>query len=125
MTPTIENFSKRIVYLTLLSLIALVSTAVAQQIPQSQDQSKDVLRINTELVQTGVAVFDKQGKFVEGLKPEQFDIKVDGTPVQASLFERVVAGTAKEEKQVAGAVGSNTPKQAVPAGAPCRGRTIL
>src|ERR1043165_248066 len=125
MTPTIKNFSKRIVYLTLLALIALVSTAVAQQTPQSQDQSKDVLRINTELVQTGVAVFDKQGKFVEGLKPEQFDIKVDGKPVQISFFDRVVAGTAKEEKQVAGAVGSNTAKQAIPVGASYRGRTII
>ena len=48
------------------SLFAFVSTSIAQQ--NQQDQADDVLRINTELVQTGVTVFDKQGHFVEGLK---------------------------------------------------------
>jgi VWFA-related protein len=124
MTPTIKIFSKRIVYLALLTLIALVSPSVAQQNPPD-NQADNVLRINTELVQTGVTVFDKQGKFVEGLKPEQFDIKVDGKPVQVSFFDRVVAGSAKEEKQVAGAVGSNAARQAIPAGASYRGRTII
>jgi VWFA-related protein len=116
-------FSKRIACAALLILCAFVSTSIAQQ--NQQDQADDVLRINTELVQTGVTVFDKQGKFVGGLKPEQFEIKVDGKPVRVSFFERVIAGTVNEEKQVAGALGNSATKPAIPAGASYRGRSII
>ncbi|HEX3559328.1 MAG TPA: VWA domain-containing protein [Pyrinomonadaceae bacterium] len=56
-----------------------------------QQKPDDVVRVETELVQTDVSVFDKSGKFVDGLKPEQFEIKVDGRAVPVAFFERVVA----------------------------------
>ncbi|PYS77321.1 MAG: hypothetical protein DMF66_10315, partial [Acidobacteria bacterium] len=43
-----------------------------------QKPAEDVVRVETELVQTDVMVFDKQGKFVEGLGREQFEVHVDG-----------------------------------------------
>src|SRR3954467_14309863 len=53
----------------------------------------DVIRVNTELVQTDVMVFDKEGRFVDGLKPEQFSLKIDNKPTPISFFERVTGGT--------------------------------
>lgn len=127
MPPPIKIFSCHVIYLALLTLCALVSTSVAQQNPPD-NQADDVLRVNTELVQTGVTVFDKQDKFVEGLKPEQFEIKVDGKPVQVSFFERVVAGTANEERLIAaaGKAANSSPASATaPDATRVRGRTII
>lgn len=71
--------------------------------PEQQEQNEDVIRISTDLVQTGVSVFDRQGRFVEGLKKEDFEVKVDGKLVEVGFFERVAAGTTVEEAQLAGA----------------------
>jgi VWFA-related protein len=72
-----------------------------QNKPSPQDE--DVLRIKTELVQTDVTVFDKQGRFVEGLRPEQFELSLDGKPQPVSFFERVATGSAREAAQVSAA----------------------
>ena len=74
--------------------------------PQGQGKS-DVLRVFTELVQTDVMVFDKQGRFVEGLKKEDFELRIDGKPKPVEFFERITAGTANEELQLASARGSS------------------
>ncbi len=76
MSPSISR-PVRIVYAVLVSL-TLIASVFAQQ--PTGDQS-EVIRISTELVQAGVVVLDKQGRFVEGLKPEQFLLRVDGKPV--------------------------------------------
>jgi VWFA-related protein len=55
-----------------------------------------VLRINTELVQTDVMVFDKKGSFVSGLKPEQFELTVEGKPQPITFFEQVRTGSSRE-----------------------------
>src|SRR5688572_32898078 len=78
-----------------LTIFLIITAAFAQEQRPSAD---DVIRITTELVQTGVVVVDKQGRFVDGLKPEEFVLKVDGKTVTPSFFERVVAGTVREEK---------------------------
>ncbi len=79
---------------TCLLLLIVGQAALGQQEkPQSTDE---VVRINTELVQTGVAVFDKQGQFVDGLKKEDFELRVDGRLVPISFFENIVAGTQRE-----------------------------
>ena len=70
---------------TCLLLLIFFGVALGQQ--------DDVVRINTELVQTGVAVFDKQGQFVDGLKKEDFELRVEGRVVPISFFENIVAGT--------------------------------
>lgn len=79
----------------------------AQPTPTPQgaaDAGQDeVIQVTTELVQTGVAVFDKSGKFVEGLRREQFEVLVDGKPRPVDFLERVIAGTRRERSQVAAA----------------------
>src|SRR5215208_5677274 len=60
---------------------------------EPQEQADDIVRITTELVQTDVSVFDKQGRFIDGLKKEDFELKIDGKPVAVNFFERVAAGT--------------------------------
>jgi VWFA-related protein len=81
------------------------SLAFAQEQGPSR-QGPDVIRVNTSLVQTDVMVFDKQGGFVDGLKREQFALKVDGKPRDISFFERIVAGSRNEEAQLAAARGN-------------------
>jgi VWFA-related protein len=87
----------RVLFLTIifLSLPAALSRA------QSSEQTDDVVRIKTELVQTDVMVFDKQGRFVEGLLPNQFELSLDGKPQTVSFFERVTAGSSTEAAQLA------------------------
>src|ERR1044071_4693924 len=80
--------------------------------PITQQQADDeVLRISTDLVQTGVSVFDKHGKFVEGLKKEDFELKVDGSPVDVGFFERIAAGSVREETQMAASRGDSRPTE--------------
>jgi VWFA-related protein len=99
--------------------------------PEQQEQDEDVIRISTDLVQTGVAVFDRQGRFVEGLKKEDFELKVDGKPVEVGFFERVVAGAVVEEARLAAASGNSgakvlgAAKETIVATAPDRGRVVV
>lgn len=81
---------------------ASVISATAQQ---PQNQNPDVIRVNTSIVQTDVMVFDKQGKFVDQLKREQFVLKVDGKPREIAFFELIKAGSSNEEAQLAAARG--------------------
>ena len=102
---------------------AFCAGAISATAQQPQNQNPDVIRVTTSLVQTDVMVFDKQGKFVDDLKREQFVLKVDGKARDISFFEIVKAGTPNEEAQLAAArgVASN-------AGAPApldRGRVVF
>jgi VWFA-related protein len=63
---------------------------------QTQDQA-DVIKVFTELVQTDVMVVDKNGHFVNGLKREDFEIKIDGKVRELQSADRVVAGTGREQ----------------------------
>jgi VWFA-related protein len=92
----------------------------------AQDQS-DVLRVFTEIVQTDVMVFDKQGRFVNGLKSSDFELRIDGKPKPVEFFEKVTAGSINEERQIAaarGAARTNTAGAAAPAPLD-RGRPIF
>src|SRR5258706_4530048 len=63
------------------------------------------MRVKTELVQTDVTVVDKRGRFVEGLKPEQFELRIDAKPQTLAFFEQVTTGSADEERQLGVARG--------------------
>ena len=77
-----------------------------QPAPQKQpDESVDVLRVETELVQTAVSVVDKKAQFVEGLRPDQFEMRIDGKAQSISFVEQVEMGTARERQQLAAARG--------------------
>ena len=53
----------------------------------SKSLDDDVIKIKTDLIQTGVTVFDKKGRFVKDLRLEDFDLEVNGKPVSVSFFE--------------------------------------
>ena len=93
-----------------LSLALLLACAPAsraqtpqQQPPQRPAQDDDVERVTSELVQTDVTVHDKEGRFVDNLTAEQFELRVDGKPQSIAFFERVVAGSPEEPAQLAAA----------------------
>ena len=105
-----------------ITFIAVCSAAVFPT--SAQQKPDDVVRVNTELVQTDFMVFDKQGNFVDGLKRDQFVLKVEGKPRPISFFDRLAAGSRSEEAQLAAARGSS----ANGAGRPVpldRGRTVM
>jgi VWFA-related protein len=98
----------RLALVPLLAALCLPAPAQQQPAQTTTPPAKDdeeVVRISTDLVQTDVMVFDKEGKFIDGLKPEQFELKVDGRPQQVAFFERVEAGTVDEDAQIAAARG--------------------
>ncbi len=66
---------------------------------QSQEPSDDVVRVRTDLVQTSVAVFDKHGKFINNLRAEDFELRIDGKPYPVLFFDRVVNGVAADLPQ--------------------------
>ncbi|HEX6045570.1 MAG TPA: VWA domain-containing protein [Pyrinomonadaceae bacterium] len=89
-----------------LCLLASPATVQAQQTPPPQ-QSDEVVRTYTELVQTDVMVFDKQGKFVNNLTRDNFELRIDGKPRAIQSFELITAGS-DEESQLAAARGATT-----------------
>jgi VWFA-related protein len=121
----------RLLFSTLLCLVLSAASAHAQQPqnnPASSQEADDILRIRTELVQTDVLVLDKQGRFVDNLARDQFELKVDGKPQAISFFERVRTGTVDEEAQLAAARGlaSASATKGAPVVHPVdRGRTIF
>jgi VWFA-related protein len=82
--------------------LGLQTYAQIQTPPKSSD---DVVRVNAELVQTDAMVFDKQGNFIDGLKRDQFVLKVDGKPRDLQFFDRISSGSRNEDAQLAAARG--------------------
>jgi VWFA-related protein len=111
----------------LVSLLAPSSAANGQTQSASPQDATAVFRVNTELVQTDVMVFDKSGRFVDGLRPEDFELRIDGKVKPVSFFERIAAGTANETAQLTAARSAVSPGRGSPAApAPLdRGRTIF
>jgi len=98
-------------------LVAMCCTVVSAQDP-------DVVRTNTELVQSRITVLDKKGHFVEGLTREQFSLLVDGKPRPVAFFERVAAGSPRE-RELATLTDPTNPTQPVAAAPRVPGRTIV
>ncbi|HXC72613.1 MAG TPA: VWA domain-containing protein [Pyrinomonadaceae bacterium] len=102
--PARRNSLRPARFLPLLLLVTACS-AVSAQTQQKPDD--DVVRVYTELVQTDVMVFDKQGHFVNGLKKENFELRIDGKPRPIESFELIAAGS-NEESQLAAARGATS-----------------
>ena len=94
--------SLRTLFLVLGCLILLAPKTSGQKQTQTAP-ADDVVLVKTELVQTDVTVVDKRGRFVDGLKREQFELRVDNKSQPLAFFEQVAAGSAAEEKQLAAA----------------------
>ena len=85
---------------------AAAAAQTSQPTPPVKTQD-EVVRVYTELVQTDVMVFDKQGHFVNGLTKENFELRIDGKPRPIEGFEMIAAGS-NEESQLAAARGAST-----------------
>jgi VWFA-related protein len=116
-------------FLTVCSVLLIdVSLVIAQTVQPTTapEPQEDVLRVNTELVQTDVMVFDKQGKFVDGLRKQDFELSIDGKPREISFFDRVAAGSRNEDAQLAAARGQAPKDSTSGAVVPFdRGRTVF
>lgn len=112
--------------LTLICLMALSLNTLGQTVSRPQDQA-EVVRVFTELVQTDVMVFDKQGRFADGLRREDFELRIDGKVKPIEFFERVTVGSINEETQLSAARGTLSSNKTSPLGAvPLdRGRTVF
>ncbi|HEY7216592.1 MAG TPA: VWA domain-containing protein [Thermoanaerobaculia bacterium] len=78
-----------------MSLFAALSPAAAQQ-PPAEQQPSGVFgeQIEVRVVNVEVVVTDKQGNRVQGLKPGDFRLKVDGKAVPVEYFNEVRGGQA-------------------------------
>ncbi len=124
-------FLKRL--LVLICLLGAGTTALAQTTPTptptpTPRPTDEVIRTFTELVQTDVMVFDKQGNFVRDLTRDNFELRIDGKVKTLQSFELITAG-GNEEAQLAAARGnssvtrgSTVDNRAVPLD---RGRTVF
>ena len=74
-------------------VVAFGATVLCQNPTPAPQQADDVVRINTDLVQTDVMVFDRHGRFVDGLRPDQFTLTLDGVKRSVSLISRVTSGS--------------------------------
>src|SRR6185369_11146249 len=80
-------------------LTQLTAGNFSTQAQQPQKPADDgVLRVKTELVQTAVTVVDKDGRFVNGLSRDQFELVVDGKPRPINFFEQVTSGSPREQQ---------------------------
>ena len=111
--------------LIVLCLGGLTSDLQAQTQKPPSPPPDDVIRINTELVQTDVMVFDKKGHFVDGLQREQFELNVEGKPQPISSFEQVRAGSLKYSARLTTNGNAVTPSSEKAAINESRGRTIV
>jgi VWFA-related protein len=80
----------------------LCVSSAAQQPSPTPTPEPDVIRVQTDLVQTDVMVFDKAKTFVGGLKSDQLELSIDGKPQQVSFFEQVKIGSSREAQMHVG-----------------------
>lgn len=103
----------------LFPAVALNQSAPAK--PQSQSPADDVIRVNTELVQTDVTVIDKKGRLVNQLTANDFELIVEGKPQEIAFFERVAWSRVNNEPTAPDSAASETSLAAAAA----RVRTVL
>lgn len=95
--------------------------------PDPSGDAQDVIKFDTSLVQTDVMVFDKNGKFVDGLKPEQFQLKIDKTQREISFFELIRSGglSTKREEVKGEAPKSSEPNPVSPPKTDAQRRAVI
>ena len=84
----LDRFSFGLIALAFISAHVSVAQVSAAQTPsaQAQDPPPSVIRSEVVLVTLDVSVLDKKGRFVPGLKAENFRIREDGAPQALRTF---------------------------------------
>ena len=94
-----SSVKRSLLFITLLLFPTIVFSQTKpeqQPSPPPRGEAEDVIKFETSLVQTDVMVFDKDGRFVNGLKPEQFQLKINNSPREISFFEAFRSGALPE-----------------------------
>jgi len=87
---TLDDNQLRLLKAAIL-LLLFASQGLAQLKPsqgQISQQTDDIVRVTTELVQAGVTVLDKEGELVNGLQREQFELYIDGKPATNPVLRK-------------------------------------
>ncbi len=84
---------------TATCLFLLPAAVFSQTKPEPSGDTQDVIKFETSLVQTDVMVFDKNGRFVDGLRPEQFQLKINNTRREISFFETIRSGGLSSQRE--------------------------
>ena len=105
--------------LSTAACLLLFPTVVFSQTKPAEPSSdaQDVIKFETSLVQTDVMVFDKNGKFVDGLKPEQFQLKINNASREVSFFEAIRSGGFATQRQEPNASAQPNPVNSLKADA--------
>src|SRR4029079_18306572 len=75
------------------SLALSLATFAQNSRPAKPSPSPDeVIRVETNLAQTDVIVVDKKGQVVSGLKPSEFELRVDEKIQPITSFDEVIGG---------------------------------
>jgi len=70
----------------LLALAAAVPLAAQQTDALAGEESRPLFRVEVDLVVLNVAVTDRRGRYIEGLKPSDFRVTEDGIEQQLATF---------------------------------------
>lgn len=108
-----------IIHANVLAQVAQPSSVLPRNEARQQEQSPyedEVVRITTNLVQFDAVVTDKQGRLVTDLRPEDFEILVDGKPRKVTNFSFVDLNAAQPilRSNAESAVSSNKKSVAAP-----------
>ena len=101
-----------------IAYVSATSITLGQSQTKPADQDEPV-RLRTELVQVQVVVTDKQGKVVEQLKKDDFEILEQGRPQEVSFFSLERIGVKSSGPAPEGSPVANPPTRA-DAAAPSR-----
>ena len=93
---TVSSFAAVLLFLAYAEFAVPVA---GQANPIQKPEQDDVVRVTTELVQTDVMVFDRKGRFVDQLKPDQFQLVVDHKPQPIAFFEQITSGNHQKERR--------------------------
>ena len=113
---------------TLAGSLALSLSAFAQNSSPARPSPTpdDVVRVETNLAQTDVIVLDKRGQVVRGLKPSDFELRVDEKIQPVTTFDEVISGSPKEERRLdRNAAVNAAAKDPVPPNAGQRSRPLI
>src|SRR5215213_2645636 len=101
---------------TAICLFIFPASVFSQTKPEPTGNAQDVIKFETSLVQTDVMVFDKSGRFVDGLRPEQFQLKINNTPREVSFFEIIRSGGFRSQREELKSAQTNSVDPAKPDG---------
>lgn len=86
------SFSLKIVFFLALIFCCNFSHFAQEPVsspPPVSNEEDEILRIDTNLIQTGVTVVNKNGEFVNNLTQEDFEVRVDGKQITPRFFDKV------------------------------------